>query len=277
MFNSSSDIFFAAVGDVHGEMYAMLRLLQAWESRTQQQLAFVLQVGDFEPHRNEADLATMAAPSRYRKLGDFPDFYSGKTVFPWQVYFIGGNHEPYGFLDLTPEGGKIADNCYYLGRVGSVELAGLKIVGVSGIYQEDLFTQCRPSIAKISSRSRKKLISFTEAEISQAMEMQSADILLLHEWAQGIIAPEDEETIARSLPPSRSDGIGNEYAKILIDLLQPQLVLCGHMHLSYRNQIQVAPGKFTEICCLNKVAWSNQDAIAIFRLTADGQIWEEKI
>ncbi|MDJ0554323.1 MAG: metallophosphoesterase [Microcoleaceae cyanobacterium MO_207.B10] len=97
MFDNHQDIYFAVVGDVHGHIYKMIGLLQNWENYSGQKLTFILQVGDFEPHRNEADLATMDAPTKYRKLGDFPDFYEQRSIFPWPIWFIGGNHEPYGF------------------------------------------------------------------------------------------------------------------------------------------------------------------------------------
>jgi len=56
--SNTQDIFFAAVGDVHGNMHSMVRDLKAWEKKHNHQLAFVLQVGDFEPQRDEADLVT---------------------------------------------------------------------------------------------------------------------------------------------------------------------------------------------------------------------------
>ena len=46
-----SDIYFAAVGDVHGHIYKMWSLLKRWEEKHHKRLSFVLQVGDFEPHR----------------------------------------------------------------------------------------------------------------------------------------------------------------------------------------------------------------------------------
>ena len=179
MFNNYQDIFFAVVGDVHGHMYRMIGLLQRWENHSTQQLKFILQVGDFEPHRHEADLATMDAPTKYRKLGDFPDFYEQRAIFPWPIWFIGGNHEPYGFLDQINTGTEITHNCYYLGRVGSVVLAGLKVVGISGIYQEEKFQVDRPKVSQINSYSNKDYVAFTEAEIIQALDYKSTDILLL--------------------------------------------------------------------------------------------------
>lgn len=271
---SYQDTYFAAVGDVHGQMYAMLGLLQAWESRHRQKLAFVLQVGDFEPHRHAADLATMDAPNRYRKLGEFSNFYAGKAEFPWQIYFIGGNHEPYGFLDLIPAGGEVAMNCYYLGRVGACKLAGLKIVGLSGIYQKNLFLHtARPDVTQIASRSNKDYIGFIQSDIDRAIEFESADILMLHEWSTDTIAATDLESFQHWFPNLKYEVLGNEYARMLIELLQPKLVLCGHMHKSYRNRVSFSPSTVTDICCLANVQ-QGKDAIAVFKLAPDGTIIE---
>ncbi len=40
------DKYFAAVGDVHGNIYAMLGLLQSWSQKNKKDLSFVLQVGE---------------------------------------------------------------------------------------------------------------------------------------------------------------------------------------------------------------------------------------
>jgi hypothetical protein len=126
--------YFAVVGDVHGNMNLMVDLLSKWEVKNKIKLSFVLQVGDFEPHRNKDDVLSMAAPSKYKKLGDFPEYFKGKRTFPWLVYFIGGNHEPYIFLDHISEGGAIINNCFYFGRSGVTTIEGLRVAGLSGIY-----------------------------------------------------------------------------------------------------------------------------------------------
>jgi lariat debranching enzyme len=101
---SDFDIYFATVGDIHGQISKMLGLLEKWTKKYQQKLDFVLQVGDFEPHRHEADLVTMDAPTKYKKLGDFANFYRRQAYFHYPIYFIGGNHEPYSFLAVFPQG-----------------------------------------------------------------------------------------------------------------------------------------------------------------------------
>lgn len=268
---SSQCIFFAAVGDVHGHMHLMVDLLKKWESRLAGKFAFVLQVGDFEPHRDEVDLLTMAAPQKYKKLGDFPNYFEEKFSFPWPIYFIGGNHEPYGFLDQTPNGIKVTNNCYYLGRVACQLIKGLKVSGLSGIYQENKFKSCRPPVVEIYTRSNKDYIYFTEFDISQALDCQNVDILLLHDWPSDILESSQTADIARLHSSIKYDRIGNEYANLLINLLSPKLVLCGHMHYKYQSTVFTGGYAKTEIYCLAEIQ-QGDDAIAIFHATPDGNI-----
>ena len=145
----------ALVGDVHGYHHRMVSMLYGIEKKKQILISQVLQVGDFEAHRHQDDLSTMAAPNKYRKLGDFPQFHSGNSDFPWPVYFIGGNHEPYGWYDKHLNGSQLISNCYYFGRVGFVELNGYKIVGLSGIFHQEKFERKRPLVENIGVKSNK--------------------------------------------------------------------------------------------------------------------------
>ena len=49
--------------------------------------------GDFQAVRNMTDLEVMSCPPKYREIGDFHEYYSGKRVAPVMTVFIGGNHE----------------------------------------------------------------------------------------------------------------------------------------------------------------------------------------
>ena len=173
---------FAVVGDVHGAMWTMIRLLNGWEKSRKRRLDFVLQVGDFEPHRDEADLSTMAAPAKYRHLGDFPAFARGEAQFPWPVWFIGGNHEPYGWLETMEEGGQVTSNCSFIGRANIVSVQGLRVAGLSGIYRPELFGISRPPVDEFDFRSNKEWIGWNEGDIERLLSLGEADVLLLHEW-----------------------------------------------------------------------------------------------
>lgn len=269
--NEPNEKFFAAVGDVHGHHHEMVRLVSEWERDTGNEIAFVLQVGDFEPNRNEADLESMAAPAKYRTIGDFPDFYFGEFTFPWPLYFIGGNHEPYGFLDLAPQGAVIAPNCFYLGRVGVVEIAGLKIVGMSGIFSEDKFEDQRPALSELGTRKKKDYTYFNKDDVDGALDFGRADVLLVHDWPAGIIAEADRSLFEGQRRSIRYNSVGNEYARLLMDLLAPRLLLCGHMHKRYGNKVSLRSGTVVEVCCLASVR-QEQDSVAFFRIAEDGTI-----
>lgn len=233
------NVLFAAVGDVHGHMHAMVRLLCGWEAKTGRTISFVLQVGDFEPIRDERDLETMDAPAKFRVVGDFPDFRAGRAAFPWPVYFIGGNHEPYGFLDEMPDGGDAIDNCVYVGRAGLVEVGGLRIAGLSGIFDSDAFERPRPSVEEFGKVSRKAFTYFRKGDVDRAAGFGSADVLLVHEWPEGVIDPADSREFERQRRSLSYDVVGNEYARLLMEVLEPRLVLCGHMHKRYRNRVRL--------------------------------------
>ncbi|MCP3103645.1 metallophosphoesterase [Myxococcus sp. K15C18031901] len=264
--------YFAAVGDVHGHMDRMVRELQAWTRHARRELAFVLQVGDFEPHRSEADLATMSAPARYKQLGDFAAYHQQRRRFPWPVYFIGGNHEPYGYLDTAPEGFELTTNCHYLGRVRALDLGGVRVVGLSGIHDEAAFTRRRPPLSRLGSVSNRDFTFFTEEDVERAMEAGSADVLLLHDWPSGVIAAKDGAAFqGRRRSPSPED-VGNPYARLLVDALRPRLVLCGHLHRPYRGWVEHAEDVRSRVCCLSSVE-EGPGAFAVFRVT--GKLLQE--
>lgn len=271
--NEPKETIFAAVGDVHGHHHEMVRLITERESQTGKRIAFVLQVGDFEPHRYEADLESMAAPAKYRVLGDFPEFYLGEFRFPWPVYFIGGNHEPYGFLDAATPGEPIAENCVYLGRAGATEVSGVKVVGLSGIFSEDKFSDEHPGVEDLRIRKKKDYTYFNKDDVDRVVEFGNADILMVHEWPADIIAEADRGLFEQQRRSLRYDSVGNHYARILVELLSPRLVLCGHMHKRYRNQIRLRSGAVVDVCCLANVQ-QGADSIAFFRISDDGAIAE---
>lgn len=84
--------------------------------------------------RNQSDLATMACPAKYRSMQDFHRYYSGEKRAPVLTIFIGGNHEASSHLWELYYGGWVAPNIYFLGYAGVVSVGGVRIGGLSGIY-----------------------------------------------------------------------------------------------------------------------------------------------
>jgi predicted phosphodiesterase len=250
---------FAAVGDVHGHMHDMVRALRAWERSSQQRLSFVLQVGDFQAIRHGWDLASLPAPAKYRLLGDFADFYEERADFPWPVWFIGGNHEPFGLLNTMRHRGRVAHNCSYLGRAGVMQQGGLRTGYLSGISP--------PASAQWRRKPpRRAEAYYTEKDLTRASAAGPVDVLLLHEWPVGVATPEQALGRRRS---GGVDGPGSETARILVDLLEPRIVFAGHTHWPHRSQLS----DHTQFIGLAHID-QGRDAFTVFRIAEDGTIDE---
>lgn len=249
------NLTFALVGDVHGAMHAMVKELRAREKKIGRTFDFVAQVGDFEPHRHDEDLRSMAAPAKYKEIGDFPDFVKGWGTFPWPVYFIGGNHEPYGWLEQHPHGAELIRHCVYLGRVGKVEIQeSLMLAGLSGVFVPELYTTKRPPLESFHSVSNKSFIGYTEDDVDRILEFPRPDILLLHEWPEGLT--QDRKYAHRSA--------GSAQARLIIELLRPRLVACGHMHRGHHDIWTHDDGSTTELVCLAHIR-ARTEAVAAYQ------------
>jgi hypothetical protein len=151
----------AGIGDIHGHWAdAMIWLETACSIAgiSGMDLAFILQVGDAEPLHSEAETQMVPGPSKYRLLGDFAEVLSGHIVIPAPLYFIAGNHEPFAAFDadggLAAGGGHWGPNATYLGRAGFLNLHGLGVAFLSGVYSEkDFFMIKRPKKAQGKTRS----------------------------------------------------------------------------------------------------------------------------
>ncbi len=257
---ASSPVVFAAVGDVHGCQHAMVRLLSEWERQRKQRLAFVLQVGDFEPVRDHMDLASTPVPQKYRKMGDFAAYHMGFATFPWPVWFVAGNHEPFAFLASMSRGGQAAHNCFYLGRSGQMDLEGLRLAWLGGVSVGG-----EPLDEPLGS-DWKKHAYFRQREIDEVLKDGQVDILMLHEWPRGAATREEAMGQRRS---GGAFGPGNDSSGLLVELLQPRLVLAGHSHWPHRSRM----GRRTAFFGLGHID-KGRDAFAVFRREADGEIVE---
>ncbi|MDQ4075347.1 MAG: metallophosphoesterase [Chloroflexota bacterium] len=248
-------IYFAAVGDIHGDHVLLVERLDEVIGELGRPLDFVLQVGDFEPTRDEADLATIAGPESRRKLGSFHRVLSGELHYPSEVIFIGGNHEPYGWLEEFPEGGEMVPGIYYMGRAGVIERAGLRIAGLTGIHSPKRYELPIPEEWSHRKTLLKEPTYFREPHVERLLAEEPVDILLTHDW-----------------PSSHFGPFGNPQSRMLLNTLQPYLHFVGHMHRPARKRVVHDSGRETRIIALNHVGFGKGD-IVVFRW--DGEELEE--
>jgi lariat debranching enzyme len=114
----------AVEGCCHGELSKIYSTLKSKEK-----VDLLVICGDFQALRNYFDLESMAVPQKFKKLGEFHEYYTGIKVAPIPTVFIGGNHESSNYLQELFHGGFVCPNIYYLGNCGVINFGGLRIAG----------------------------------------------------------------------------------------------------------------------------------------------------
>ena len=87
----------------------------------------------------------------------------------------------------------------------------------------------------------------------------------------GIIDQADSEQFEGQRRSTRYYAMGNEYLKLLMELTEPQIVLCGHMHKKYRNKITLGNGKEVQVVCMAHVL-QGWDSISFFTINVNNKI-----
>jgi lariat debranching enzyme len=78
----------------------------------------------------------LLALNYHRQLASFHSYYNGEKVAPVTTIFVGGNHEASNYLQDLYYGGWVAPNIYFMGFSGVVNFGGVRIGGLTGIYNE---------------------------------------------------------------------------------------------------------------------------------------------
>ena len=244
-------------GCIHGCLNKMYADINDYSSKNNKKIDLVLCTGDFESMRNKNDLQFLSCPEKYREMGDFYKYYNKELIAPYLTIFIGGNHEASNYLEQNYYGGWVAPNIYYLGRSGLINVKGIRIGGVSGIYNK--YDYFRGNFEKNENEikgDRKTIFHLREFEIAKMSHIKNKiDILMTHDWPTNLVSDEDKDYVFKKKPHFKNDIIegtlGSFPGEFLLKFLQPKYFICGHMHFYYKTKIDN-----TEIFafdkCLNK-------------------------
>jgi hypothetical protein len=245
-------VLIAGVGDVHGrwaEACALVNAACAKAGVETDRLDGIVQVGDAEPQRTEEEADQVPGPAKYRKLGDFAAVGDGTVVFPAPVWFIAGNHEPFGALDadggLAAGRGGWGPGVTYLGRAGMAAIGELKVAFLSGIHGSRTFRESGGGRRRPSAGKRAGHYTPDELEKARGALASGSHVLVTHDWPAGLA-----ET-------GRFGATGDENVRALIDEYQPLLSLHGHMH----RPASAVLGK-TQVECLAIVGYRSGDPLA---------------
>ncbi|KAL3997568.1 Lariat debranching enzyme C-terminal domain family protein [Acanthocheilonema viteae] len=232
----------AVAGCSHGEMDKIYATLAEIERREGYKFDLLISCGDYEAVRNYGDLKHMHVPEKYRHLQSFHRYYSGELEAPILTIFVGGNHEASGYLQELPYGGWVAPKIYYLGHASVVQFAGLRIAGLSGIFNKNDYNMGhweRPPFtdhgAVISVYHVRSIDIFRLKQLKPRDRNEPPiDVMVTHDWPAGITDYGDVEQLLRLKPYFEEDlkknAIGNPASMTLLHILKPRYWLAAHMH-----------------------------------------------
>ncbi|SCU88104.1 LADA_0E08218g1_1 [Lachancea dasiensis] len=233
----------AVQGCAHGELLNIYSKLEAQYGSKLPDLLIIL--GDFQSLRNEDDMESIAIPDRYKRLGDFPKYYSGELEAPILTIFIGGNHECMQGLAELPSGGFIAKNIYYMGYSGSVVIQGITISGLSGIYKHHDFNSARPSLEHIKIHGWhnyvRSMYHVRKSDVLPLFMLSKSDIMLSHDWPNGVVGHGNVKTLIKLKPYFKEDirqgKLGSPVNWELLRSLMPRWWLSAHLHVKYEAEV----------------------------------------
>lgn len=207
----------AVEGCSHGCLNDIYATVQKAEQKKGIKVDLLLLCGDFQALRNSHDYDSIAISPKYRSLGSFHEYYSGKRVAPCLTIVIGGNHECMSYMWELYHGGWLAPNIYYLGHAGSVIVNGIRISGASGIYKShdyhkgyfekvpydrstvrSAYHTRKYDIHRLSQLTpRPGSASGSSVDKGEDKETEKVDIFLSHDWPVGITRFGDEKGLLR--------------------------------------------------------------------------------
>lgn len=250
----------AVVGCLHGMMDSMYHEI----NNSDPKVDLVLVCGDCQTIRHYDDLICLSVPDKYKKIGDFHEYYSGKKKVPVLTIFVGGNHEASNYLMTLPYGGWVCENFYYLGYAGVINFKGLRIAGVSGIYNHWNHNRGRYETMPLNQDTIKSVYHTRQLDIFRLQllckraNQNPIDMFLSHDWPRRVYDYGNKNQLMKFKPGFRKDiesrdGLGNPMTESLLKQLKPKRWFAAHLHCKFFATITHNNGLRTEFLSLNKI------------------------
>ncbi|KAL9610111.1 MAG: hypothetical protein Q9167_005157 [Letrouitia subvulpina] len=199
--------------------------------------------GDFQAVRDTYDLNGMSVPPKYRFIGDFHEYYSGKRTAPYLTLFVGGNHEASSHLWELYYGGWVAPNIYYMGAANVLRFGPLRIAGLSGIYSGGDYNKPHHERLPYDSRTVKSIYHVRDLDVRKLLSLRTqVDIGISHDWPKEIVWKGKWQQLFRFKPyfetDARSGRLGSLAAQRVMDRLRPRYWFAAHLHCKYAALVQ---------------------------------------
>ncbi|CAB4066534.1 DBR1 [Lepeophtheirus salmonis] len=180
----------AVEGCAHGCLEEIYSTIQDIEKRHKYKVDLLLCCGDFQSVRNLEDLKTMACPDKYKSAGSFYKYYSASN-----------------YLQELPYGGWVAPKIYFLGKASVINVGGIRIGGISGIYKSYNYTSGHHEHLPYSPKTLRSVYHIRNLEVFRLKQLEKSppDIMLSHDWPCGITDYGNCEQLLRFKPFFKDD------------------------------------------------------------------------
>lgn len=185
----------------------------------------------------------MSVPSKYKELGDFHEYYSGKRTAPYLTIFVGGNHEASNYMFELYYGGWVAPNIYYLGAANVIRYGPLRIAGLSGIWKGYDYRKPHHERLPYNQDDIRSIFHVRELDVRKLVQIRTqVDVGLSHDWPKQVEYSGDHETLFRIkrgfYEDSFSGRLGSVAAKYVFDRLRPGYWFSSHLHVKFSATVQ---------------------------------------
>ncbi|KAJ8971272.1 hypothetical protein NQ317_001174 [Molorchus minor] len=247
----------AVEGCAHGELENIYDTVQLLEEKEGIKIDLLMCCGDFQSSRNEEDLKCMAVPPKYSKICTFYKYYTGEKEAPILTIFIGGNHEASNYLQELPYGGWVAPNIYYMGYASVINIAGLKIAGLSGIYKSRDYMKGHFENAPFDENTKRSVYHIRNLEVFRLKQLSGPlDIFLSHDWPNGVYRYGNINQLLKKKPffqeDIESNQLGSKPCEDLLHQLKPKYWFAAHLHCKFAALVPHEDGCVTKFLALDK-------------------------
>ena len=103
------------------------------------------------------------------------------------------------FLQELPYGGWVAPNIYYLGYAGVVNVNGVRIAGLSGIYKGHDYLKGRFERSPYNKSTERSVYHIRNLDVFRLKQLANnpPDIVMSHDWPRGIHKYGDVHSLLR--------------------------------------------------------------------------------
>ncbi|KAL1128851.1 hypothetical protein AAG570_013385 [Ranatra chinensis] len=228
----------AVEGCAHGKLEKIYDTIEFIQQQNGLKIDLLLCCGDFQATRNVQDLQSMAVPKKYMEMGSFYKYYSGEKTAPVLTLFIGGNHEASNHLQELPYGGWVAPNIYYLGYAGVVNVGGLRIAGISGIFKSHDYMKGRYEKPPYDEKTKRSVYHTRNLDVFRLKQLKEpVDIFISHDWPRGIYKYGNANHLLRMKPfflcQMTHDELGSPPCEEILFNLKPSYWFSAHLHCKF--------------------------------------------